>query len=219
MLPPPSITRVRVPGGVRRSVTSTVARFDRPHPPANWTRRVPVGVPRRLRRRDRVVHDRRVAQDRASRARHLSEPAALVPCGLDARRGTVEQRPNDARAARCRSCTATARVLHIGRPTRRPLPCGAGAARGTPLGNILSTAQGVRWIDLEAVSRGPLEWDLAFLDVDAVTHFSDVDAGLLALLRPLNSARVAIWCWARADMPGMRSHAEHHLDVLRRAIT
>jgi Ser/Thr protein kinase RdoA (MazF antagonist) len=86
------------------------------------------------------------------------------------------------------------------------------------LGNVLSTPFGPRWIDFEAVSNGPLEWDLAFLTDDAVATFPIVDQRLLALLRPLNSARVATWCWARVDLPGMRAHAEHHLDVVRRAI-
>src|SRR5438477_492467 len=86
------------------------------------------------------------------------------------------------------------------------------------LGNVLSTAAGPRWIDFEAVSYGPLEWDLAFLTDDAVATFPDVEPRLLAVLRPLNSARVATWCWARADLPGMRSHAEHHLEIVRRAI-
>lgn len=86
------------------------------------------------------------------------------------------------------------------------------------LGNVLSTGTGQRWIDFEAVSLGPLEWDLAFLADDAVALFPDVEPRHLALLRPLNSARVATWCWARAELPGMRSHAEHHLEVVRRAV-
>jgi hypothetical protein len=83
------------------------------------------------------------------------------------------------------------------------------------LGNVISTPHGPRWIDFEAVATGPLEWDLAFLDDDAVALFDSVDFDLLAVLRPLNSARVAIWCWARSELPGMRWHAEHHLEVVR----
>lgn len=85
------------------------------------------------------------------------------------------------------------------------------------LGNVLSTAAGPRWIDFEASCTGPLEWDLASVPADAVALFPAVDRQLLALLRPLNSARVATWCWARAELPAMRSHAEHHLEVVRRA--
>jgi hypothetical protein len=85
------------------------------------------------------------------------------------------------------------------------------------LGNVISTPQGPRWIDFEAVATGPLEWDLAFMHDDAVALFDGVDSDLLETLRPLNSARVAIWCWARAELPGMRSHAEHHLEVVRNA--
>ena len=38
-------------------------------------------------------------------------------------------------------------------------------------GNLLSTPNGLRWIDLEGVCRGPLEWDLAFLDEEVASFF------------------------------------------------
>jgi Ser/Thr protein kinase RdoA (MazF antagonist) len=85
------------------------------------------------------------------------------------------------------------------------------------IGNVLATPAGLRWIDLEGVCVGPLEWDLASLAEDAVAVFQDVDDELLGRLRLLNSARVATWCWLRAEDPGMRSHAEYHLEQLRRA--
>jgi Ser/Thr protein kinase RdoA (MazF antagonist) len=83
--------------------------------------------------------------------------------------------------------------------------------------NLLVTAEGVRWVDLEAVCVGPLEWDVAFLIEDAARLFPDVDTGLLGLLRTLNSARVAAWCWARADVGDMRSHGAYHLEKVRLA--
>ena len=46
-----------------------------------------------------------------------------------------------------------------------------------------------------------------------------IDPDRLALLRLLNSARVATWCWAAADNPMMRPHAEHHLAIVRAATT
>lgn len=85
------------------------------------------------------------------------------------------------------------------------------------LGNVLVTTSGVRWIDLEAVCVGPLEWDVAFLSDDAAQLFPEVDAVLLALLRTLNSARVATWCWARARVGDMRKHGEYHLEQVRLA--
>jgi Ser/Thr protein kinase RdoA (MazF antagonist) len=81
--------------------------------------------------------------------------------------------------------------------------------------NFLLTSAGLRWIDFEATCRGPLEWDLAFLGADACTQFRDVDNELLNLLRTLNSARVATWCWVRYQYPDMRWHAHHHLEVVR----
>lgn len=82
-------------------------------------------------------------------------------------------------------------------------------------GNLLVTTGGLRWIDFEAACRGPLEWDLAFLSADACTQFPHTDHELLRLLRSLNSARVAIWCWVRYQHPDMRWHAHHHLEIVR----
>ena len=83
--------------------------------------------------------------------------------------------------------------------------------------NVLATPAGLRWIDLEGACTGPLEWDLAFLAGEAVAAFPAVDDELLELLRTLNSARVATWCWARYEFEELRWHAEHHLQVVRRA--
>ena len=85
------------------------------------------------------------------------------------------------------------------------------------LGNVLSPTAGLRWIDLEGVCVGPQEWDLAFLPDEAATAFADVDRELLRLLRTLNSARVATWCWLRAEFEVMRQHGEYHLEQLRRS--
>lgn len=82
--------------------------------------------------------------------------------------------------------------------------------------NLLVTQGGPRWIDLEGACFGPVEWDLAFLPDDAVAVFPSVDRDLLVLLQTLNSARVATWCWARADLKEMRGHGEYHLEVVRR---
>jgi hypothetical protein len=83
--------------------------------------------------------------------------------------------------------------------------------------NLLVTPDGLRWVDLESVCVGPLEWDLAFLPEDALGVFPDVDTELLGLLRVLNSARVATWCWVRADLEEMRRHGAFHLEQVRRA--
>jgi Ser/Thr protein kinase RdoA (MazF antagonist) len=86
------------------------------------------------------------------------------------------------------------------------------------LGNLLVTPAGLRWIDFEDVSLGPVEWDLAFLPDDVVSTFDRVDTDLLRLLRALHSACTATWCWARADVEGMLWHARHHLERVETAL-
>lgn len=81
--------------------------------------------------------------------------------------------------------------------------------------NVLDTSDGLRWIDLEGVCTGPLEWDLAFLPDEAISAFPTADTGLLTLLSTLNSARVATWCWARWEFEEMRWHARFHLERVR----
>jgi hypothetical protein len=82
-------------------------------------------------------------------------------------------------------------------------------------GNRIPTAAGVRWLDFENACRGPLEWDLTFVNPDVRRAFPDVDDDRLGLLSPLNSALVATWCWVQARFPEMRRHGEHHLEQLR----
>jgi Ser/Thr protein kinase RdoA (MazF antagonist) len=78
-------------------------------------------------------------------------------------------------------------------------------------GNRLWTGTEIRWIDFEDCCTGPAEWDLAF-QPEAFDHlFPDSDRDLLDLLRLLNSARVATWCWAQARFPEMRQHGDVHL--------
>ena len=89
---------------------------------------------------------------------------------------------------------------------------------GEPHGdNLLATSAGLRWIDLEAVCVGPLEWDLAFLPEDSISVFPEADLELLGLLSTLNSACVATWCWLRSELDQMRRHGEYHLEQVRRA--
>jgi len=92
------------------------------------------------------------------------------------------------------------------------------ALHGEPhLGNVLRTRDGPRWIDLEDVCVGPLEWDVAFLPTDVESLFETIDPELMDVVRTLNSACVATWCWVRADLDGMLPHARYHLDRVRSA--
>jgi hypothetical protein len=85
------------------------------------------------------------------------------------------------------------------------------------LGNVLASADGPRWIDLEDVCVGPLEWDVAFLP-ERVHGAFEIDPALMGIARTLNSACVATWCWVRADLPGMLPHARHHLERVKAAL-
>ena len=82
-------------------------------------------------------------------------------------------------------------------------------------GNRVVTRNGLRWLDFESCCTGPLEWDLAFLPPSLDQRWPEIDANLLRVLRRLNSARVATWCWGQARFPEMRQHGELHLAILR----
>lgn len=86
-------------------------------------------------------------------------------------------------------------------------------------GNVVVTRAGPHLVDFEAACLGPREWDLAVLPPGvAAASTTPCDDGLLALLRLLTSARVATWCWARAEHPEMSIPARHHLAVVRAAL-
>jgi aminoglycoside phosphotransferase (APT) family kinase protein len=87
---------------------------------------------------------------------------------------------------------------------------------GPHTANLLATREGPRWIDFDTTCRGPLEWDLAHLGHDAAALFPDSDAGLLATMRNLVSADVAIWCWhTYGRAPEVDEAARYHLEALR----
>lgn len=100
----------------------------------------------------------------------------------------------------------------------RDWPTSEQPLHGEPhLGNVIATAGGLHFVDFEAVSLGPMEWDLASMDAEVSDAFDDVDRDLLDLLRLLNSARIATWGLAGAQHPSMRAIGEHHLEIVRRA--
>jgi Ser/Thr protein kinase RdoA (MazF antagonist) len=91
------------------------------------------------------------------------------------------------------------------------------AIHGDPhLGNVLMASRGPRWTDWESACVGPVEWDLSCLPEAALAAVPPVNAELLAVLRDLRSACVAVWCWAEPDRaPEKRRAAEYHLRRLR----
>ena len=131
--------------------------------------------------------------------RTLFDDAAMAALATDDR--SLLRARFDDWAAAARAWSGPARPLH-----------------GEPhTANVVVTAQGLRLIDFEAAGLGPPEWDLASLPPGVADRYGGLDRDLLTLLRRLNSARVATWCWAGAGHPVMRAHGEHHLALVRGA--
>ena len=87
--------------------------------------------------------------------------------------------------------------------------------------NILTTGGTTLFIDFETVELGPVEWDVAHLEEEVAVHYpADLDQNLLRTCRIAISAATSTWCWEGIDRGAdMQSHAEHHLESVRRWIT
>jgi aminoglycoside phosphotransferase (APT) family kinase protein len=66
-------------------------------------------------------------------------------------------------------------------------------------GNVLSTADGPRFIDLETCCRGPVEFDLAHVPTAVSDLYPSVDEALVRNCRQLVLAMVAAWRWDPSD--------------------
>lgn len=88
---------------------------------------------------------------------------------------------------------------------------------GEPHGdNVLRTADGLLFTDLEAVCRGPVEFDLGDVPEEVAVQYRGVDRELLASCRVLVLAMVATWCWAGYDQhPNLRSAAAELVEEVR----
>jgi hypothetical protein len=86
------------------------------------------------------------------------------------------------------------------------------------VGQAMSTASGVRWLDFEAACMGPKEWDLAALDEEGVSAYGNADLLLLDLLRTARLFCIVTWCWTQPDRaPEVREAAEYHLAHLKQS--
>ena len=85
--------------------------------------------------------------------------------------------------------------------------------------NILTRDGAPVFIDLETIQIGPIEWDLAHLEPEVARAYpADHDDDRLRVCRTAVSAATATWCWDGLHRgPDMRTHAEHHLGVVRAA--
>lgn len=66
-------------------------------------------------------------------------------------------------------------------------------------GNVIATADGPRFIDLETVCRGPVAFDVAHVPEAVAAQYPDIDDGLLADCRELVLAMAAAWRWDPDD--------------------
>ncbi|MEX0989828.1 MAG: aminoglycoside phosphotransferase family protein [Actinomycetota bacterium] len=83
-------------------------------------------------------------------------------------------------------------------------------------GNVLSTKNGLRFIDLETCCRGPVEFDLAHVPEEVSGRYPDADQDLLRECRILVLAMVAAWRWDPGDqLPNGQPAARELLRALR----
>jgi aminoglycoside phosphotransferase (APT) family kinase protein len=66
-------------------------------------------------------------------------------------------------------------------------------------GNVLTTTNGLLFIDLETCCRGPVEFDLAHAPEEVSEHYPGVDRALLRECRILVLAMITTWRWDRGD--------------------
>jgi hypothetical protein len=91
--------------------------------------------------------------------------------------------------------------------TLRDLRRGIGERRGAEQllhgephpGNVLSTKNGLLFIDLETCCRGPVEFDLAHAPEEVSGHYPGVNHHLLRECQILVLAMIATWRWDRGD--------------------
>ena len=86
-------------------------------------------------------------------------------------------------------------------------------------GNVLSTKNGLLFIDLETCCRGPVEFDLAHAPEEVSEHYPGVNQGLLRECRILVLAMITTWRWDRGDqLPNGRQLGTEWLSQIRAAL-
>ena len=66
-------------------------------------------------------------------------------------------------------------------------------------GNVLTTKNGLLFIDFETCCRGPVEFDLAHAPEEVSTHYPGLDYDLLRECRVLVLAMITTWRWDLGD--------------------
>lgn len=86
-------------------------------------------------------------------------------------------------------------------------------------GNVLGTADGPLFVDLETCCRGPVEFDVAHAPPDVDEHYPGVDHALLRECRMLVLAMITAWRWDRDDeFPDGRRLGVEWLGQIRAAL-
>jgi aminoglycoside phosphotransferase (APT) family kinase protein len=86
-------------------------------------------------------------------------------------------------------------------------------------GNVLTTKNGLLFIDFETCCRGPVEFDLAHAPEEVSEHYPGVDQELLRACRILALAMITTWRWDRGDqLPNGHQLATEWLSQIRAAL-
>jgi Ser/Thr protein kinase RdoA (MazF antagonist) len=86
-------------------------------------------------------------------------------------------------------------------------------------GNVLTTKNGLLFIDLETCCRGPVEFDLAHAPEEVSEHYPGVNHDLLRECRILVLAMITTWRWDRDDqLPNGRQLGTEWLSQIRAAL-
>ncbi|MFF3336254.1 phosphotransferase enzyme family protein [Streptomyces sp. NPDC002888] len=83
-------------------------------------------------------------------------------------------------------------------------------------GNVLTTKNGLLFIDLETCCRGPVEFDLAHAPEEVSEHYPGINQDLLRECRLLVLAMITTWRWDRGDqLPNGRQLGTEWLSQIR----
>jgi hypothetical protein len=86
-------------------------------------------------------------------------------------------------------------------------------------GNVLTTKNGLLFIDLETCCRGPVEFDLAHAPEEVSGHYPGANQDLLRDCRILVLAMITTWRWDRGDqLPNGRLLGTEWLGQIRTAL-
>jgi aminoglycoside phosphotransferase (APT) family kinase protein len=86
-------------------------------------------------------------------------------------------------------------------------------------GNVLTTRNGLLFIDFETCCRGPVEFDLAHAPEEVTSHYPGVDHHLLRECQILVLAMITTWRWDRGDeLPNGRQLGTEWLSQIRAAL-